>query len=430
MTDYTKFDPANPPPPLMTGEPNSFAYKTMTTRIPAIVKQVLADHRDKHPDTIKHALQSLHDEIKTGQPMRPLETDAADGPSWGEAYRPYAGKSWLNVPWYFAEAFLYRRLLQASGFFGGFGDYWEGNDPFIHRKLEELQSETPWQLFIAALHDTEKNSADAFRTLLHYCVWGNRIDLSYNQIAEATGRDIAIENEQSNLLVDDTETVLAHLLQQDSPAEAQRNSLSAMLPDSFIPSVTPPICIDVICDNTGTELLLDLALSDFFLRHNWAQQITLHLKSHPTFVSDAVPRDIKLTLDAISRYPKADLSAIATRLNTFINNGRLDIKASLFWNSSCFFWEIPASLQTQLAQAHLVIIKGDANYRRLLGDSRWPTTVPVRDAIPYFPTSFVALRTMKSDPIVGLKPGLAEMLDKEDSEWRVNGKRGIIQAVI
>ena len=85
--------------------------------------------------------------------------------------------------------------------------------------------------------------------------------------------------------------------------------------------------------------------------------------------------------------------------------------------------------QRGLSHARLVIIKGDANYRRLLGDSRWPTTVPVQDAIPYFPAPFVALRTMKSDPIVGLKPGLAEMLDKEDTEWRVNGKRGIIQFV-
>lgn len=430
MINYTKFDPDNPPPPLMTGEPDSFAYRTMTTRIPAIVQQVLADHSDKHPDTIKHALQNLHAEVKTDQPISPLETEAPDGPSWDDAYRPYAGKSWLNIPWYFAEAFLYRRLLQASGFFGGFGDYWEGNDPFIHRKLEELQSETPWELFIAALHHAEENSADAFRTLLHYCVWGNRIDLSYSQIADATGRDIAIENEQANLLVDDTEAVLAHLLQRKRNGDGQRSTLSAMLPDSSTSPVTPPICIDFICDNTGTELLLDLALSDFFLRQGWAQQVTLHLKSHPTFVSDAVPRDIKLTLDAISRYPKVDLSPIATRLNGFVDNGRLDIKANLFWNSSHFFWEMPLSIQTQLAQAHLVIIKGDANYRRLLGDSRWPTTVPVPDAIPYFPAPFVALRTMKSDPIVGLKPGLAEILDKEDIEWRVNGKRGMIQAVI
>ena len=106
------------------------------------------------------------------------------------------------------------------------------------------------------------------------------------------------------------------------------------------------------------------------------------------------------------------------------------VQADLFWNSSRFFWEMPPPLRTRLAQARLIIIKGDANYRRLLGDSRWPTTGPVEDAIPYFPAPFVCLRTMKSDPVVGLKPGLAEVLDEEDPQWRVNGKRGLIQAVL
>jgi hypothetical protein len=37
---------------------------------------------------------------------------------------------------------------------------------------------------------------------------------------------------------------------------------------------------------------------------------------------------------------------------------------------------------------------------------------------------------MKSDPVVGLSPGQAEALDNEDPLWRVNGKRGIVQAVL
>ena len=33
------------------------------------------------------------------------------------------------------------------------------------------------------------------------------------------------------------------------------------------------------------------------------------------------------------------------------------------------------------------------------------------------------------DPIVGLKEGVAERLDKEDAQWRVNGKRGVVHFV-
>ncbi len=53
------------------------------------------------------------------------------------------------------------------------------------------------------------------------------------------------------------------------------------------------------------------------------------------------------------------------------------------------------------------------------------------EAVADFPAPFVAMRTLKSDPIVGVPPYLAEEnLEAEDPSWRVNGKRGVIQAVL
>ena len=37
----------------------------------------------------------------------------------------------------------------------------------------------------------------------------------------------------------------------------------------------------------------------------------------------------------------------------------------------------------------------------------------------------LALRTLKSDTIVGLPSGVAARLDSEDTRWRVNGQRGV-----
>ena len=45
----------------------------------------------------------------------------------------------------------------------------------------------------------------------------------------------------------------------------------------------------------------------------------------------------------------------------------------------------------------------------------------------YFPAPLLALRSLKSDPIVGLRPDQAETLDGLDPKWRSNGKRGVIQ---
>ncbi len=403
----------------MTGEPNSFAYRTMTTRIPAIAQSVLAGHAGRYPPPIIHALQDLHDEIVHDRPVHPLETTTSDREFWAAAWQPYRDKSWLNIPWYFAEAFFYRRLLEAAGYFGGQGeeaDSWTGVDPFLPDKQAELQSQAPWRVLDMALHHAPDNSADSFRALLHHCLWGNRVDLSYTKISQTAGRQITLEREQANLLVDDTEALLTHL---GRPG----NTLT-------IPSPATRSHVDFICDNAGTELLLDLALADFLLRFDWAGQVILHLKAHPTFVSDATPTDVGMTIAAIKTQPAAKLQALAGRLENYLKQDRLHLQPDLFWNSSLFFWEIPSPLRAELAQAQLVIVKGDANYRRLLGDSRWPTTTPAADAIPYFPAPLVALRTMKSDPVVGLKPGQAKALDKQDAEWRVNGKRGIIQTVI
>ena len=219
MHNYTKFDPTNPPPPLMTGEPDSFANRTMTTRKPTVIRNILNDYGSRYPAAFKLALQALHDEVIEDKVIQPLKTAAPDGPDWTRAWQPYQNSTWLNCPWYFAEAFLYRRILEAVDYFGH--GKWAGIDPYLPRK--------------------------------------------------------------------------------------------------------------------------------------------------PT-------------------------------------------------------------LQGGFARSQLLIFKGDANYRRLVGDSRWPATVPIADIVPYLPAPFITLRMMKSDPVVRLQPGQAEALDVEDPDWRVNGKRGMIQA--
>jgi len=60
-------------------------------------------------------------------------------------------------------------------------------------------------------------------------------------------------------------------------------------------------------------------------------------------------------------------------------------------------------------------------------DALWPADAPFAEAVNYFPAPLLALRTCKSDSIVGLPAGLAESLDKVQNDWRFNGKHGLIQ---
>jgi len=91
---------------------------------------------------------------------------------------------------------------------------------------------------------------------------------------------------------------------------------------------------------------------------------------------------------------------------------------------------MPLSLAGVLAKSSLVIVKGDANYRRLIGDRQWDTTTPLAQVVaPWFPSHLAALRTLKAEVAVGLREGQAAALQEEDASWWTSGKYGSIQFV-
>ncbi len=142
-----------------------------------------------------------------------------------------------------------------------------------------------------------------------------------------------------------------------------------------------------------------------------------------------MPKDVRTTLSQLRASPAPAVDELGTRLENHLETGRLILKEEPFWTTSLMFFEMPPWLQVQLVAADLVIVKGDVNYRRLLGDRHWPYTTRMEDVTAYFPAPFLVLRTLKGEIIVGLKAGQAEALAEKDPTWLINGKRGIIQLV-
>ena len=57
-----------------------------------------------------------------------------------------------------------------------------------------------------------------------------------------------------------------------------------------------------------------------------------------------------------------------------------------------------------------------------------PPHTPFADVVSYLDVPLLCLRTLKSDPVVGLPSAdTAAQLNRIDPDWRVNGKRGLIQ---
>jgi hypothetical protein len=185
--------------------------------------------------------------------------------------------------------------------------------------------------------------------------------------------------------------------------------------------------IHFIADNTGTELALDLTLADALLDRG-VSRVVYHLKVHPTFVSDTTVPDMHIMLDHMtSDEHGVKAGQLGARLRAALNDGRLRLAPDFFWNSPYVLREMPPRLSSIFESAALVIIKGDLNYRRMVDDILWPPDISYAEVTAYFPAPLLALRTMKSDSVVGLPPGLAEQLETIDPYWRVNGKRGVLQ---
>jgi hypothetical protein len=379
-------------PPLHTGEPGSFAHETFRVRIPEILSKTRAQ-LGTIPGEVAAALDELDAEVRAGR-LRPLRDGAADRAFWDGAVAPHVGRSWLDLPWFFAETYFYRRLLEATGYFGG---ALAGRDPFAAEKASEwAPAEAPARCaqLLAAL---PPEPGARLLALLLGSLWGNRADLSYN-VARHLGSYAG--DPAADLLVDHRAAVVEKVLAHRCPQ------------------------VTVIGDNAGTELAMDLALIDHLFACG-VERVVLHLKDHPMFVSDAMEADLAAGLAALASH--GPTAALAARITAHRRGGRLVVGTHPFYTKSLFYPELPPDLRAELASASFVILKGDANYRRLCSDSRWPPETPFTDVVGGFPAPLVALRTLKAEVIVGLPPGAAERLSAADPTWLVNGRRGVIQ---
>jgi hypothetical protein len=156
-------------------------------------------------------------------------------------------------------------------------------------------------------------------------------------------------------------------------------------------------------------------------------RVVLHLKVHPAFVSDAMAVDVVRFLEeGGEHYPAGSAPrACLDRLEKAREQGELELAPHPYFNGPLSLWQLPLELERRFQGACLVVLKGDAHYRRALGDAIWPPATPFAQATRYFPAPLLALRTLKSDPIVGLAEGQAERLDVEDPSWRVNARRAV-----
>jgi uncharacterized protein with ATP-grasp and redox domains len=399
--------PNAPLPPEMTGvHPDSWAHDTVVRRWPETIFRVIQNN--PFSSSVEARLRALAE----GLPDAPIslisDPGAPDIDAWNRYVEPHIGKGWLEPPWFFCEHYLYRCIIADIGYHQP-GPA-NGVDPFLFEKTKGLTAGLKSVRALAdrldASHRAGEEKGPVVQHLLYLDLWGNQADLSlWPTDSGAKPNHDSPESADEFLLVDDTAAAVAHLLRGD-PKRSR---------------------VDILVDNAGFELLGDLILADHLLFQGIAATVRLHVKPHPTYVSDAVTHDVAISMNTLKSDEAPPVRRLGDRLSIHRNRDRLQIHDDYFWTSPLPGWKMPDLLRREFSESHLVVSKGDAHYRRLLGDRDWPPTTSFIDIVSYFPAPILALRTAKSELFCGLNPGETERVSAMEPAWQVNGRWGVAQ---
>lgn len=414
------------PSPLIGAETGSFTEFTITQRMPNIARGAIAENSFNLD--INQKLRNLADTLESGDIPALVKDEGVDYADWEKYNKPFINKPWIDVPWFFAETYFYRLILNITGYFRP-GEF-QGVDPFYSQKQQGLETSLSSitslclqlnRLFKQNQRDNSESTfsketlQSAIARFVYFSLWGNRVDLSLwsaledsETLDESQGSDRSqfdIKHQESYILVNDVHEVV-NLLSEEV---CQR--------------------VECITDNSGFELICDLCLMDFLLSSGLVEKVKMHLKPHPTFVSDATIKDVYHTINFLSATNDGEVRDFTFRLQQHLKSEKLVLAEDYFWTSPLAFWEISDALKSDLAKAKLVIVKGDANYRRLLGDRHWDFTTKIADILSYLPTSTLALRTLKSEVAAGIDSEVITRVEQIDSNWITNGQWGLIEFV-
>ncbi|KAK4249850.1 hypothetical protein C7999DRAFT_29719 [Corynascus novoguineensis] len=470
-------------PPYSTADPTSFAWPTARERWPVIITQAIDDTyrtvgscddaaKQEEGKKIVAELARLKYEVQHDRPLTPIRDDGyPDVAGYNKELEQLGPITWLNAPWLFTECYLFRRMSTSFTL----STHWKNYDVFARQKIKTFRSSRPAVLELAARYkdlvtqlrsqkqsaatadQQQQEDADAllFTEMCEVCLWGNATDLSlltsltYEDIQKLQGSE-ARRQAEKNILINDLPQVYSHLRAAAAKSANGGNKERR---------------VDIVLDNAGFELYVDLVLAGYLLSAGLATTVVLHPKSIPWFVSDVLPGDFASLLNALAN-PRAfyetptdedelqgrkpekltdaqagELAFLFEEWSRFHAEGQLVLRPNRVWTGPGSFWRLPAEakeLVEDLKQAELVVFKGDLNYRKLVGDVAWDPTTPFTDALgPLGPGSglnILALRTCKADVVVGLKPGEDEKLrqteggggDSGARKWAWSGKWAVV----
>ena len=369
--------------------------------------------------------------------LEPIPQDGRpDIESYNKEFNTLKDCEWFAAPWLYTECYMYRLI---HTYFTFSTPFWHSFDMFATSKRSSLVGSKKGTIelvkrFRGVLSTmAEKQAVDEetekaiFEEMIQISLWGNATDLSLltsisvEELNSRQGKAVR-ESNKKNILVDDTEQVWSLL--------------------SRLRSVGHSKDIHIVLDNAGFELLTDLVFAGYLVEGGYAQKIVFHGKRMPWFVSDVMTEDLHYLIEGfingtiyndINAADKNELQEAGKYWKSLIHLDKLEFRTELFWTTQHPFGRLPIvepGLFEDLADADLVIYKGDLNYRKLTYDGLWPHSTPFSQALGPLAKKHdgqgvrsLVLRTAKADVCVGLKPGQETNLEEG---WTRHGKYAVV----
>lgn len=189
--------------------------------------------------------------------------------------------------------------------------------------------------------------------------------------------------------------------------------------------------VSIILGNTGKELVADLALAYTLIALNLCETVTFHTKKYTTNQYGATTVDVYGHVEHLADPVHSSVWAVrhfGEALRTYIYAGRLKIEEDDFWCLPTPLWEMPAHLETRLASSRLIIVKGDDNYRRMLGDRDWPLDSDTASALNYWHVPVCAVRVLESEIGCGFDEATAKQAGYNKA-FMTSGKWGQVSTL-
>lgn len=366
---------------------DSFAYFTIKERFPKIYNDYCSGNYD---DFIEHT--TVEDALKNI-----FKQNECSDLSFIQGKETKTLKEFFeNEPFFESEVLFYHVLLSQKEYLKNKNDFFAikkdtdyANEHDSYRnELKNLFNQKGYYNNIKNKKKKFLTKQEDFRAILNYSLTANTGDLSQLEINRP---------DSVRILHDDTDKCFNFIISKKHKR------------------------FDIICDNSGAELFSDIYLAVFMIIHDYVNKVVLHVKSYPYFVSDATIDDFGKLVNILTK------NNSNSQLLELLSNKKIEVKSHKFWTEAKYFYELPKDLGINKNSTDLLIVKGDLNYRRLVGDKNWKSTDSFEKRCLIKDIPVIAPRVLKSDVLVGVEPIFVSMAKAQDKKYKTDGKWGVIQ---